>query len=62
MLLVFQTMLNQHLLFGNIKIFLIRLLVNFSVDSENSSHRIISFRSSNSHFGIIKSSLSLLKY
>ena len=42
--------------------FLIRVLVNFSFDSENDSRKIISFSSSNSHSGIKKSSLSLLKY
>ena len=62
MLLVFQTMLNLHLIFVNVANFLIRLLVDFSFDSENDSRRIISFFSSNNHSLIIKSSLSLLKY
>ena len=56
-------MLNLHLLFVNItSFFLIKPLVNFSLDSENGSGRIISFGSSISHSGIIKSSLSSLKY
>ena len=42
--------------------FLIRLLANISSHSENDSQRKISLRSSNNHFGIIKSSLFLLKY
>ena len=45
----------------NVTSFLIRLLVIFWFDSENGS-RIISFRLSNNLSGIIKSSLSLLKY
>ena len=39
-----------------------RLFENYSFDSENGSGRRISFRSSNNHSGIIKSSLCLLKY
>ena len=42
--------------------FSIRLLSHFSFDSENDSHKIINFCSSNSHSGIVKPSLSLLKY
>ena len=38
-------MLNLHLLFVNITSFLIRLLANFSFDSENDSRTIIRFRS-----------------
>ena len=37
-------------------------MVNFWFDSENGSRIIITFRSSNSHSGIITSSLSLLKF
>ena len=55
-------MLNLHLSFVNVSSILIGFLVNFSFDSESGSRRIISFRSSNNHSGIIKSSLSLLKY
>ena len=44
-------------IFANITSFLIRLLANFSFDSENGSRTIISFRSSDSHSRIIKSSL-----
>ena len=50
-------MLNLHLLFANITSFLIRFLANFSFDSENGSRTIISFRSSDNHSRIIKSSL-----
>ena len=59
---MFQIMLNLHLIFVNITHFRIRLFVDFSFDSENGSIRIISFRSSNNHLGIIESFLSLLKY
>ena len=62
MFLVFQTMLNLDLSFVNIMSFLIRLFVNFSFETENGSHKIINFRSSNNHSGIIQSSSSLLKY
>ena len=55
-------MLNLHLLFVNMASFSISLLVNFSFDSENGSRALNRFRSSNNHSGIIKSSLSLLKY
>ena len=55
-------MLNLRLLFVNITIFLIKLSVNCSFDSENSIRRIISFRSSNNHSVIINSFLFLLKY
>ena len=55
-------MLNLHLLFVNVTSFLIRLLANFSLDSENGSRSIIAFCPSNNHSGIIKSSSSLLKY
>ena len=41
--------------------FLIRLFVNL-FHSDNGSHRIISFCSSNNHSGIIQSCLSLFKY
>ena len=54
-------MLNLHFLLVNITSFLMKLSVNCSFDSENGFHRIICFRSSNNHSGIIKSSLSLLK-
>ena len=55
-------MLNLHLLFVNVMSILIKLWINVSFDSENGSHRIISFRLSNNHSEIIKRSLSLLKY
>ena len=41
---------------------MIRLLINFSFDSENDGRKIVSFGSSNNHSGIKKSALSLLKY
>ena len=62
MFLVFQTMLNLHLLFVNITNFLVRLFVYFPFDSENGSRRIISFRSSNNHSEIVQSFLQSLKY
>ena len=43
MFLVFQTMLNLHLLFVNITSTLIRFFVNFSFDFENTSRRKITF-------------------
>ena len=62
MFLVIQTILNLHLLLVNITSLLIGIFVNFSFDSEKGSHRIVGFRSSNNHSGIILSFLSLLKY
>ena len=55
-------MLDLHLLFVNIMSVFIRLLVNFSFESENGSRRIVSFRTSHSDFGNIKSFLPLLKF